>query len=90
MRIAINGMGRIGRLLFRRLIDPPGMEIVAVNDIMDPQNLFYLIRHDSVYGHFPYPIAFDQKIISTEVRFPSTTAECTFPFTSSDTSGSSV
>jgi glyceraldehyde 3-phosphate dehydrogenase len=62
MRIAINGMGRIGRLMFRRLIDHPGVEIVAVNDIMDPQNLFYLIRHDSVYGNFPHPISFDQKI----------------------------
>jgi glyceraldehyde 3-phosphate dehydrogenase len=62
MRIAINGMGRIGRLLFRRLINVPGIEMVAVNDIMDLQNLFYLIKHDSVYGNFPYPIAFDEKI----------------------------
>ena len=41
MRIAINGMGRIGRLLFRRLMDHPQIEIVAVNDIMDANNLAY-------------------------------------------------
>ncbi|MEP7163621.1 MAG: glyceraldehyde 3-phosphate dehydrogenase NAD-binding domain-containing protein [Ferruginibacter sp.] len=52
MRIAINGMGRIGRLLFRRLVDHPGIELVAVNDIMDKDNLAYLIKYDSVYGTF--------------------------------------
>lgn len=56
MRVAINGMGRIGRLLFRRLVHHPGIELVAVNDIMDPANLAYLIRYDSVYGTFPTPI----------------------------------
>ena len=50
MRVAINGMGRIGRLLCRRLIALDGVELVAVNDIMDPENLAYLLRYDSVYG----------------------------------------
>lgn len=50
MRIAINGMGRIGRLLFRRLLDEPAYEIVAVNDIMDTANLHYLLKYDSLYG----------------------------------------
>jgi glyceraldehyde 3-phosphate dehydrogenase len=53
MRIAINGMGRIGRLLFRKLIHHPGIELVAVNDIMPQENLAYLIKYDSVYGTFP-------------------------------------
>ncbi|MET0637584.1 MAG: glyceraldehyde 3-phosphate dehydrogenase NAD-binding domain-containing protein [Chitinophagaceae bacterium] len=53
MRIAINGMGRIGRLLFRRLYNHPELELVAVNDIMDPMNLLYLLKYDSVYGTFP-------------------------------------
>jgi glyceraldehyde 3-phosphate dehydrogenase len=52
MKIAINGMGRIGRLLFRRLIKVPQIEIVAVNDIMDSSNLAYLLQYDSVYGKF--------------------------------------
>lgn len=50
MRIAINGMGRIGRLLFRRLLNHPDMELVAVNDIMPSDNLAYLLKYDSVYG----------------------------------------
>jgi glyceraldehyde 3-phosphate dehydrogenase (phosphorylating) len=50
MRIAINGMGRIGRLLFRRLLDEKGFELVAINDIMDPANLAYLLQYDSLYG----------------------------------------
>ena len=52
MRIAINGMGRIGRLLFRRLVDSKDFELVAVNDIMDIDNLAYLLKYDSVYGTF--------------------------------------
>ena len=52
MRIAINGMGRIGRLLLRRLAGHPGIEIVAVNDVMTPANLLYLVKYDSVYGTF--------------------------------------
>jgi len=52
MRIAINGMGRIGRLLFRRLIENKEFEIVAVNDIMPVENLAYLLKYDSVYGTF--------------------------------------
>ena len=46
MRIAINGMGRIGRLLFRKLIHHPGVELVAVNDIMPEENLAYLVKYD--------------------------------------------
>ena len=50
MRIAINGMGRIGRLLFRRLLDSDEHEIIAVNDIIDTSNLHYLLKYDSLYG----------------------------------------
>lgn len=48
-------MGRIGRLLFRRLIEDDRFEVVAVNDIMPLENLAYLLKYDSVYGTFkPY------------------------------------
>lgn len=59
MRIAINGMGRIGRLLFRRLIDNDRFEVIAVNDIMPVENLAYLLKYDSVYGTFPAEIKAD-------------------------------
>jgi glyceraldehyde 3-phosphate dehydrogenase (phosphorylating) len=55
MRLAINGMGRIGRLLCRRLLGLEGVELVAVNDIMDTENLAYLLRYDSVYGTLAGP-----------------------------------
>jgi glyceraldehyde 3-phosphate dehydrogenase len=64
MKIAINGMGRIGRLLFRKLIDHPQIEIVAVNDIMDPNNLAYLIQYDSVYGKFEHSVSYNQNLFS--------------------------
>jgi len=63
MRIAINGMGRIGRLLFRRLVNHSQIEIVAANDIMDLQNLAYLLQYDSVYGKFELPVRFNQKLV---------------------------
>jgi len=49
-------MGRIGRLLTRRLFDLDGVELVAVNDIMDTDNLAYLLRYDSIYGTLPFPV----------------------------------
>jgi glyceraldehyde 3-phosphate dehydrogenase len=68
MRVAINGMGRIGRLLFRRLYDHPGIELVAVNDIMDPLNLAYLLKYDSVYGTFPAPLSYTQPLLQAGNR----------------------
>lgn len=59
MRVAINGMGRIGRLLFRRLVNEPGIELIAINDIMPADNLHYLLRYDTVYGTFPESLLLD-------------------------------
>lgn len=58
MRVAINGMGRIGRVLTRRLLGLEGMELIAVNDIMEPENLAYLLRYDSVYGTLPDAVSY--------------------------------
>lgn len=51
-KIAINGFGRIGRLAFRRLFEEKHQEIVAINDLSSPQNLAYLLEHDSAQGIF--------------------------------------
>lgn len=56
-------MGRIGRLLFRRLIENNEFELVAVNDIMPVENLAYLLKYDSVYGTYPNEILTDQQSI---------------------------
>jgi glyceraldehyde 3-phosphate dehydrogenase len=58
MRVAINGMGRIGRLLMRKLLPLEGIDLVAVNDIMEPENLAYLLRYDSVYGTLPQRVVY--------------------------------
>ncbi len=48
-KIAINGFGRIGRLFLRQAFGHPELDIVAINDLGDVDNLAYLLRHDSVY-----------------------------------------
>lgn len=49
-------MGRIGRLLFRRLITDERFTVVAVNDIMSKENLLYLLKYDSLYGSYQQPL----------------------------------
>ena len=51
-RVAINGLGRIGRSLLKLVIDHPAFELVAVNDLIGAENLAYLLRLDTVYGRY--------------------------------------
>ncbi len=51
-RIAINGFGRIGRLFFRQAFGLKDLEIVAINDLGDCENLAYLLKYDTVYGRY--------------------------------------
>ncbi|MDE2018945.1 MAG: aldehyde dehydrogenase [Patescibacteria group bacterium] len=51
-RIAINGFGRIGRLFFRAAFGLENVEIVAINDLGDVENLAYLLKYDTVYGRY--------------------------------------
>jgi glyceraldehyde 3-phosphate dehydrogenase len=53
VRVAINGFGRIGRLVLRSAISDPAIEFVAVNDLTDPSTLGFLFCHDSVHGCLP-------------------------------------
>lgn len=50
IRVAINGFGRIGRAFFKLAQEYPEIEIVAINDLGDVENLAYLLRYDSAYG----------------------------------------
>ncbi|MCL1826960.1 MAG: type I glyceraldehyde-3-phosphate dehydrogenase [Candidatus Cloacimonetes bacterium] len=52
LKIAINGFGRIGRLVFRIAAANKDMEIVAINDLTDPKTLAHLLKYDSVHGKF--------------------------------------
>ncbi|MDO8537026.1 MAG: type I glyceraldehyde-3-phosphate dehydrogenase [bacterium] len=51
-RIGINGFGRIGRLFFRQAFELPDLDVVAVNDLGDLENLAYLLKYDTVYGRY--------------------------------------
>ena len=62
-RIAINGFGRIGRNLFRLLLNHPSIEVAAINDIADNRTMAHLIKYDSIHGVLPYEVSFDEKSI---------------------------
>jgi glyceraldehyde 3-phosphate dehydrogenase len=51
-KVAINGLGRIGRAILKLTIDEPALEVLAVNDLVDVENLAYLLRFDTVYGRY--------------------------------------
>ena len=55
-RIAINGFGRIGRLFLRQALTKKKLDVVAINDLGDAENLAYLLKYDSVYGRYPEKI----------------------------------
>lgn len=53
VKVAINGFGRIGRLVFKAGYKDKGLEFVAINDIADPKTLAHLLKYDSVHGILP-------------------------------------
>ena len=60
-KIGINGFGRIGRLVLRRLLEVKSdVEVVAINDLTSPKILAYLLKHDSNYGQFPWSVDFTE------------------------------
>lgn len=63
IRIGINGFGRIGRCIFRTLINDPNVEVIAVNDLVPPDNLAYLLRYDTVHGKINDEITSDDTAI---------------------------
>ncbi|RZJ67089.1 MAG: type I glyceraldehyde-3-phosphate dehydrogenase [Flavobacterium sp.] len=62
-RIAINGFGRIGRNLFRLLLNHPDIEVVAINDIADNRTMAHLIKYDSIHGVLNSEVSFDEHSI---------------------------
>jgi len=65
-RIAINGFGRIGRNLFRLLLNHPTIEVVAINDIADKKTMAHLAKYDSIHGVLPVPVSHDEKGIMVD------------------------
>ncbi len=60
MKVAINGLGRIGRMVLRHYLDvqPQGVEIVAANDLAPVDDLAYLVKYDSTHGRAPFAVEF--------------------------------
>lgn len=79
IKVGINGFGRIGRMVFRSAVQNfPDIEIVAINDLLEPDYLAYMLKHDSVHGRFHGDVSIDgdtlvvngKKIRLTAVKDP--------------------
>ncbi|MDE2396978.1 MAG: type I glyceraldehyde-3-phosphate dehydrogenase [Burkholderiales bacterium] len=83
VKLGINGFGRIGRMVFRAAVKHfPDVEIVGINDLLEPEYLAYMLQYDSVHGRFKGEIAVEgntlivngKKIRLTAVKDPATLA----------------
>jgi glyceraldehyde 3-phosphate dehydrogenase len=76
-RVAINGFGRIGRLVARAILERPdsGLELVSVNDLADAKANAWLFKHDSVHGKFPGEVTTDGSDIIVDGKRIHVTAE---------------
>ena len=79
IKVGINGFGRIGRMVFRAAAAHfPDIDIVGINDLLEPDYLAYMLKHDSVHGRFKGEIGVDgntlivngRKIRLTQVKDP--------------------
>lgn len=71
IKIAINGFGRIGRNLFKLLLDHPTIQVVAINDLADAQTMAHLLKYDSIHGILQRQVSFDEKhIIVDNTKIP--------------------
>ena len=65
IRVAINGFGRIGRLVFRNMLAQPGtFEVVAVNDLTDNKTLATLLKYDSTHRRYDAKVDYDNEYLS--------------------------
>ncbi len=74
VKVGINGFGRIGRLILRRIleINDPDLEVVAINDLTSPSMLAYLFKYDSTHGTVPYEISStDDSLVVDGKKIPS-------------------
>ncbi|KAA0210309.1 MAG: type I glyceraldehyde-3-phosphate dehydrogenase [Ignavibacteriaceae bacterium] len=66
LKVGINGFGRIGRLVFRRMKQLGGYDIVAINDLTDNKTLSVLLKYDSVHGRYPGNVSLTDKGINVD------------------------
>jgi len=64
IKVGINGFGRIGRMVFRAAIQNfNDIEIVAINDLLEPDYLAYMLKYDSVHGRFKGEVSVDNGVL---------------------------
>ncbi|TSA36183.1 MAG: type I glyceraldehyde-3-phosphate dehydrogenase [Porphyromonadaceae bacterium] len=61
MKVGINGFGRIGRNVFKLILERPDLEVVGINDLTDTKTLAHLLKYDSTQGHFNGTVIFDEQ-----------------------------
>jgi glyceraldehyde 3-phosphate dehydrogenase len=75
VRVAINGFGRIGRMVFYAGFNDPAIEWVAINDLVDTKTLAHLLKYDSVHGRFPGEVSYNNEGIIVNDKFIRVLAE---------------
>jgi glyceraldehyde 3-phosphate dehydrogenase len=75
IRVGINGFGRIGRMVFRAAQDFDDVEVVGINDLLDPEYLAYMLTHDSVHGRFKGEVSVDGNTLVVNGKSIRLTAE---------------
>jgi glyceraldehyde 3-phosphate dehydrogenase len=63
IKIAINGFGRVGRMVFRQTLQRADVEVVAINDMLEVEHLAYLLKYDSVHGKLDQEVNFSAEAI---------------------------
>ncbi len=76
IKVGINGFGRIGRMVFRAAVQNfPNIEIVGINDLLEPDYLAYMLKYDSVHGRFKGEVAVDGHMLVVNGKRIRLTAE---------------
>ena len=63
-KVAINGLGRIGRATLKIVLDTPGLELVAANELAPVDDVVYLLKHDTVYGRYERPVRAEDGVLA--------------------------
>ncbi|WP_158961242.1 type I glyceraldehyde-3-phosphate dehydrogenase [Myroides fluvii] len=87
IKVAINGFGRIGRNLFKLLLNHPVIEVVAINDLADVQTMAHLVKYDSIHGILQADVSYDDNhLIINQQKIPyfSSKAIAALPWASLD------
>jgi glyceraldehyde 3-phosphate dehydrogenase len=68
IKIGINGFGRIGRCLFRAALNHPEVEVVAINDLTNPDTMAHLLKYDSVHGRLNADVSAKDNSINVNAK----------------------